>query len=237
VVGSYHADRRGMMGDVDVSSDGSNLHGTAEVEWRRDGAHYQVEVNTEVGLIFKDHSMSDGHIGAEGLMPDRWEETRSLPLVKAQRYGLEFGPDVVTLHTGQVVPRPDRVQDSASQFVQFVYLFTLHPDWLKPGRVIEMPLALPRRVGRWLYDVHEPEVLRLPFGDIQAVRLSPRPESVRPNEVVVEMWIAPSLQYLPVRARFTLRDNLVDMVLDRRPLQAAPANAGAASQAPVRRSR
>jgi hypothetical protein len=235
VVGNYHAQPQ-RTGDFDANSDG-NLHGSARVEWRRDGAHYQVEVDTEVGIFFTDHSMSDGHIGAEGLMPDRWEETRRLPFVRPQQYALQFGPDIVTLQTGQVVARPERVQDSASQFVQFVYLFTLHPDWLQPGRVIEMPLALPRRVGRWLYDVHEPETLSLPFGQIQAIRLSPRPESVRPNEVAVEMWIAPSLQYLPVRARFTLRDNVVDMALDRRPLQAAPAGTRAASDAAPRRPR
>lgn len=210
------------------------LHGSAKVEWRRDGGHYQVEVDTEVGFIITDHAVSDGHIGADGLVPDAWQEQRHVPFLKDQRYALRFGPGYVELTNGQQVPRPERLQDTASQFVQFVYLFALHPEWLKPGQVVDMPLALPRRVGTWSYDVHEPETLYLPFGTIDAVHLTPRPGVVRANEIAVELWIAPTLQYLPVKVRFSQREYEAFLSLDARPLQAAPAASAAASVPPSR---
>jgi hypothetical protein len=45
------------------------------------------------------------------------------------------------------------------------------------------------------------------------------------------MWIAPTLQYLPVRVAFRQRDSVAELALDRRPLQAAPAGAPGSSPA------
>jgi hypothetical protein len=208
-----------------------DLHGSAQVEWRRDGAHYQVEVSTDL-LIASTRSVSDGHIGADGLAPESYDEVVHLgPSTRLQHVRLD--PDIIQLTTGKEVPRPPRVQDAASQFVQFIYLFSVHPEWLEPGNVIEMPLALPKRVGTWLYDVHEPETLYLPFGNVEAIRLSPRPESLRPNEIAVEMWIVPTLQYLPAQVQMTQGESRILLTLDHRPLQAAAAGA-AASKPPSR---
>ena len=37
---------------------------------------------------------------------------------------------------------------------------------LRVGNVVEMPLALPRSVERWTYDVVEQETLYTPFGPL-----------------------------------------------------------------------
>ena len=66
--------------------------------------------------------------------------------------------------------------------------------------------------------------LYLPFGEVNAFHLEPRPTSKRGKEWLVDMWIAPSLQYLP--ARILLRqdaESYGELILNSRPLQSAPA--------------
>jgi hypothetical protein len=201
------------------------LYGQAQVDWRREGLRYQVEFNFSVSPAFDQRMFSDGRIGDEGLVPRHYEEMRKLPLV-APRYRLiEFGEDEVVLANGVHVPRLPQTQDPASQFVQFVWMFTVHPEWLKPGNMVEIPLALPNTLRRWQYEVGQLESLQLPFGAIDAVHLTPNIVNRRPNEYPFEIWTAPTLQYLPVKIRVLLDEqNFAELTLDRKPLQALPRN-------------
>ena len=129
------------------------------------------------------------------------------------------------------MPRLPQSQDPASQFVQFVWLFTRHPEWLHAGRVIGMPLALPNVLREWQYRVEGVETLRMPFGTIDAVHLSPVLAQRTPNEYPFEIWTAPTLQYLPVRIRVLLDErNFAELTLDELPLQAASPPAGGVSR-------
>ena len=59
------------------------------------------------------------------------------------------------------------------------------------------------------------------FGEVAAYHLKPR-RAAQGGDLTPEMWIAPSLQYLPVR--ILIRDtqgNWIDLTLDKLPLQAA----------------
>ncbi len=94
------------------------------------------------------------------------------------------------------------VQDSASQFVQLTYLFTTRPELLKVGSAVGFPLALPRNVDTYVYDVVETQTIASPFGPLLAFHLKPRPRPGRkPGSLSIEFWIAPELRYLPVRVR------------------------------------
>jgi hypothetical protein len=122
--------------------------------------------------------------------------------------------------------RPEGVQDSASQFVQMTWLFTTQPQWLQQGRTIELPLALPRRVEPWLYDVLETSTLDTPAGPVEAVHVKPRREATRAGlrgDLAAEFWVAPSLQYLPVRILIRQDEQThIDLLIQRLPQQAAP---------------
>jgi hypothetical protein len=86
--------------------------------------------------------------------------------------------------------------------------------------VVTLPLALPRRVENWLYDVVAEERLATPVGEIPAFYLKPRREARRGNDLVVEIWFAPLLQYLPVRIRIRQdEDTFADLMLERLPQQ------------------
>jgi hypothetical protein len=110
------------------------------------------------------------------------------------------------------------VQDTASQFVQLSWLFTLHPELLRTGAMVEVPLALPRSLDRWAYDVLEEEPVYTSFGPVMAFHLKPRRVSRPGSDLSAEIWFAPQLRYLPVRIRIQQdAETFIDLVLSRRP--------------------
>lgn len=116
------------------------------------------------------------------------------------------------------------IQDSASQFVQLSYLFTVNPALLTPGQTVGFPLALPRRVEPWVYEVVGRQTQHTPFGALDTYHVRPRPGTPRGKDLLAEAWFAPQLAYLPVRIRIEQDAEVyIDLVLDRRPeLAAAP---------------
>ncbi|MCG3189367.1 MAG: hypothetical protein LKCHEGNO_01741 [Burkholderiaceae bacterium] len=106
--------------------------------------------------------------------------------------------------------------------MQLTWLFTTQPQMLQPGRSIEVPLALPRRVEVWQYDVTGQETLRLPFGEVSTMHVKPRRLHRPGSEITTQMWFAPDLQYLPVRILVEQGDDtFIDLQLERAPQQAA----------------
>lgn len=199
------------------------LYGTAKVEWLRDGDHYQVRLEVVVPPVFTRRMLSDGVLGPQGLTPRRYDEETEVTMRETRRSTVRFEPTRVVLANDRVEPAQAGMQDAASQFVQMTWLFLTRPELLKIGQTVEFPLALPRRLGRWTYQVSEQVKVALPFGEVDTFHLEPLPGSRKPNELSVDMWIAPSLQYLPVR--IVLRQDAethLELTLDNRPLQAAP---------------
>jgi len=113
------------------------------------------------------------------------------------------------------------MQDTASQFVHLTWLFTTQPQRLTEGSTLEMPLALPRNIDRWVFDVKGAETVSSPFGELPAIHVKPRRITRPGGDLVVETWFAPTLQYLPVRFRIHQdAETFIDLVLERPPLQA-----------------
>ena len=208
------------------------IHGRARVQWVRLGARYQVHLDVTVGPSFapliERRMTSDGDLGEQGLAPRHYDETTRVAFQSPRRVAMSFTPDQVTLGNGTVRAVAPGVQDTASQFVQLTWLFTTQPQRLRVGDAVDFPLALPRRVDRWFYDVVEREPLASPLGELDTFHLKPRRSGARPRgELSAEVWIAPSLQYLPVRIRIQQdAETFVDLMLDAAPLQAEPGPAG-----------
>lgn len=203
------------------------VEGQAQVEWLRTGTHYQVHLDVSVGpsfapLLSRRHS-SDGEITERGLRPQRYDEEFKVVFRSPRRLSLWFDGQSVHLPNGRVLPQPDGVQDSASQFVQLVWLFTSRPELLTPGRSVDIPLALPRYIETWTYDVIGREALATPFGAVDSFHVKPRREPRPGVELTAEMWVAPALQYLPVRILIRQdAETFVDLLITTLPLQAAP---------------
>lgn len=197
------------------------VEGNASVEWLRSGQRYQVHLETSIGPVLSRHITSEGELTENGLAPRRFDGEQKVMFRAPRRWQLRFGPEVVVLSDGKEVPAQPGAQDEASQFVQLTWLFATQPDRLKVGRSVELPLAISRKLERWIYDVIGEETLHFDFGDVATFHLKPR-RAAQGGDLTPEVWIAPTLQYLPVR--ILIRDtqgNWIDLTLDKPPLQAA----------------
>jgi len=216
------------------------VDGQASVQWLLQGTHYQVHVEVSVGPSFAPllsrRMSSDGVIGDAGLSPRRYEEETRVALRAPRRLDVELGVDSVRLATGEVLQRPPGVQDAASQFVQLTWLFTTQPQRLRRGESVPLTLALPRRVDPWIYDVLEHETLATPAGAFEVVHVQPRRPARPSTELSAEVWLAPRLQFLPVRIRIRQdEETWIDLLLQRLPRQtAAPAAPAAAAASDAR---
>ena len=211
------------------------VQGKARVEWLRSGNRYQVHLDVRVGADFAPlmsrRMSSDGLLTEAGLKPLRYDEETRVLLREVRRQTIFFEPERIVLPRGGAQPTVPGVQDTASQFVQLSWMFTLQPQLLRAGQTVELPLALTRRVDRWVYDVVGEEVLDLPVGPVKAWHLKPRLQSKTSSDLAVETWFAPSLQYLPVRIRIRQDEaSFIDLTLERLPQQGDASALGTASR-------
>jgi len=201
------------------------MQGTATVEWIRVGQQYQVHMEAIVGASFAPilvrRASSEGELGDNGLTPRRFEGEQRVAF-RSRRWAMSFDGERVHLPEGREAPTMPGVQDEASLFVQLTWLFTTQPQTLQAGRSIEVPLALPRRVEVWKYDVVGQEILKMPFGEVTTMHVKPRRLAKPSTDLVTQMWFAPGLQYLPVRILVEQGvDTFIDLQLQRAPQQAA----------------
>ena len=208
-----------------------DLNGRAEVEWIRTGERYQVNVDLHAGPefapLFSRIMTSEGRITESGLVPDRYDEDTKVMFRDRRRVSVVFAPESVTLANGQQRERLAGVQDTASQFIQFTWMFGSEPERLRVGNSFEFPLALPRSMNRWTYDVAEEETLYTSFGNLATFHLKPRRAVRRPGEWLVEMWFAPELRFLPVRIHIEQdAGTFVDLLIAKKPEIAESLNGG-----------
>ena len=187
------------------------LVGDARVLWQREGDRYQVRLDVSIPLFGTQVLTSQGAVAPEGLLPRAYEELRP-----GKRRFAQLGDEVVVLENGRTLPRPPGVQDTASQFMELSQRFATGKDVLEVGRTVTVWLARPGGLDQWTYDIVERETLRTPqLGELEAFHLKPRGIPNPRGNISAEMWIAPSLQYLPVRIKVLMGNEAwLDLVVD-----------------------
>ena len=188
-----------------------DLHGKAQVLWQRQAERYQVRVSVDMGLV--DFVMtSQGRVQAEGLHPSVYDEK----ITPGPRRGVELTDSHLVMTDGQRLPRPPRVQDTASQFVELTWRLLSGQTSLSQGSSVRYWMARPGGADEWVYDVVALETLQTRLGPVPAWHLVPRPLSKPRGNITAEMWFAPSLQYLPARIKLNLGTEAnVDMLIDK----------------------
>ena len=216
------------------------IYGSAMVEWIRQDERYQVHVNAIAGPSFapiaSQRWTSEGLITPKGLSPRRFESINKLVIKSSKPRQLRFEGDEVELADGKRETQLPHVQDPASHYIQMAYELMLAPGRLRVGGTIDMPLAWNKRQEVIVYDIEAQETLQTPLGKVDTFRLKPRRPADQKEEILAEIWIAPSLQYLPIRMFLRKGEkDYMDMQMDKPPQQAMAAPAASGVQAETRR--
>lgn len=137
---------------------------------------------------------SRGGVGPEGLRPERFADRRSSE--RAAHFDREGGR-IRFSNNAPSAPLLPGAQDRLSLFLQLAGL--LRARTFQEGESITFQVAGIGDAEPWRFDVGPLETLALPAGTLQARRLSRTPR--KSHDSTVEVWLAPSLDHLPVRLR------------------------------------
>ncbi|AYQ40227.1 DUF3108 domain-containing protein [Burkholderia lata] len=172
-----------------------NMIGT--IRWRTDGRTYDLSVSMPVPFVGPFTYRSEGRIDAFGVAPDRYVEKRGKRPEDIAIFNREIR-QVVFTRTPNNAPLPDGVQDRFSMLMQLSGLVRGNPAAYKPG-VTQQFFVIDNNSGEtWPITVIGDEQVQTQTGIIGArhfMRLPRRDGDTRR----IDMWLAPSLGWLPAR--------------------------------------
>ena len=169
-----------------------------ELRWRQDGRSYQADLEVRAPFLPKRTQQSTGGITAQGLAPLRFSDKGRNE--EAAHFEREQGK--VSFSNN----RPDAAlaaggQDRLSVMLQLGAMIAAAPHKFPPSTSIAIQTAGTRDAETWLFTVEGTETLQLPGGTVQALKLTRAPR--KEFDQRVELWLAPSMDYVPVRLRLT----------------------------------
>ncbi|NTZ09401.1 DUF3108 domain-containing protein [Burkholderia metallica] len=167
------------------------------IHWRTDGHTYDLSVSMPVPFVGPFTYRSAGRLDAFGVAPDRYVEKRGKRPEDIAIFNREIR-QVVFTRTPNNAPLPDGVQDRFSMLMQLSGLVRGNPAAYKPG-VTQQFFVIDNNSGEtWPITVIGDEQVQTQSGIIAArhfMRLPRRDGDTRR----IDMWLAPSLGWLPAR--------------------------------------
>ncbi len=190
---------------------GLNYWANAELAWQQDGQNYDSRLTVSAFLLGSRTQVSKGTLGSEGLMPTRFgDKSRSELAAHFQR---DKGIISFSANSSDA-PLLKGAQDRLSVVLQISSLFAGDPTRFPLGTMLSFQTVSQREAEVWHFLVEKEEMLQLPFGDINAIKVNRKPR--REFDQHIEIWFAPTLGYLPVRLRITnANGDYVDQLLSK----------------------
>lgn len=167
------------------------------IHWRTDGQTYELSVSMPVPFVGPFRYRSQGRIDAFGIAPGRYVEQRGKRPEDIAIFNRDIR-QVVFTRTPNNVPLPDGTQDRFSMLMQLAGLVRGKPDAYRPG-VTQQFFVIDNNSGEtWPITVIGDEQVQTATGFIATrhfMRLPRREGDTRR----IDMWLAPSLGWLPAR--------------------------------------
>ena len=194
--------------DVSGTISGFKYYVGGELLWLQDGNNYTARLGIRHFLLGSRVQTSKGLLSTLGLEPKRFsDKVRSEVAAHFER---DKGKISFSANTPDVALLP-MAQDQLSVFIQLASIWAAQGQRLAPGSQIAFQAVGARTAEQWAFTVGEPETLRIDDKPWPAHKLTR--ERSGDFDTRVELWLAPALDYLPVRIRLTQSNgDEVDMV-------------------------
>lgn len=196
--------------DVAGQAKGFYYSASAVLLWQHDGQHYQAHQEVRVLLLGTRTQTSVGDVSALGLLPQRFGDKSRTE--QAAYFDYDQGRVTFSANTPPAAIAPG-AQDRLSIFIQLGALLAAAPERYPVGTHIHITAVSARAADVWSFSVEGPETLELPVGTVQALKLERLPR--QDSDQKAELWLAPSLGYLPARIRISQTNgDMVDLRLN-----------------------
>ena len=183
---------------VELRQRGFSLQATSELSWRHDGETYEARLAVSAPLFPTRSQRSNGRITAEGLAPERFSDKGRSE--EAAHFERDKGK-VSFSNNRPDVPLLAGTQDRLSVLLQLGAMIGGAPSKFPPGATITIQTAGTHDAEPWIFTVEGDDELVLPGGKLTALRLTRLPR--KEFDLKVELWLAPGMDYAPVRLRLT----------------------------------
>jgi hypothetical protein len=167
------------------------------IHWTSDGQTYEMVVSVPLPFVGTFSYASHGHVDAFGIAPDQYIEKRGHRAEDVTIFN-RTAKQIAFTRTPATLALPDGAQDRFSMVMQLASLVRGDPGAYKPGVTREFYVADNDSGEIWPIETVGDETLRIPGGFVDArhfMRL-PRHEGDRRR---IDVWLAPSLGWLPAR--------------------------------------
>jgi hypothetical protein len=184
--------------DVNGEVKGFRYFVNGELLWLHDGATYDARLEISHFLLGSRVQTSKGKIGPDGLEPTRFgDKVRSEVAAHFERSKNKVSFSANTPDA----PLLPGAQDQLSVFIQLAAMMGGDADRFTKGASVSFQAVGPRSSETWNFLVGASELLKLPGGDVKAVKFTREP--VAEFDPKVEVWLAPEMDYIPVRIRLS----------------------------------
>jgi hypothetical protein len=187
--------------EVTVQTHGFAFAGRAQFDWKHDGQQYEARLELTGPGFPQRLQRSTGRITGEGLEPGYFSDKGRSE--QATHFDREQGRVVFSSNRPQTAIT-EGMQDRLSVVVQLSMLIGGQPARFPAGTRIAIPTASTRDTDTWTFSVEGEEELDLPGGSVRALKLQRTPRG--PYDQQLELWLAPGMDYAPVRLRLTNPD-------------------------------
>ena len=201
--------------NITARQHGLTINGTATVQWRAGDGKYSLAVESRAAIFGKIlETRSEGLIDDYGLAPVAFYEKR----FRKEANTTSFKRDTKTISFSvgdETYPIKGGEQDRASIQWQIASQARAAPDKFKAGSEWAYFVAGRRDATQWSFKVANVEPVQTGAGEVSAVHLVRQPLDDDKGSQV-DLWLAPSLDWYPVRVVFKDADgDFVDQTLDK----------------------
>lgn len=184
------------------------VYGEGEISYSKNSDKlYQIELRASLSLLFASINLyqlsSQGQVvsGLVGFQPHQMNEKRrnrpeTATHFDAANRSVTFSASNKTLNTSA------QVQDKASFLLQLSAIALANPDFIQSGQKIHLQVAEEREMTVFSFEVVAQETLQTKAGPMPSWHLR-RPAKAGAYNSVLEIWLAPAQQWLPVQIRNT----------------------------------
>lgn len=180
------------------SAKGFQYSAKAQLQFKTDGLSYQARQELSAFLVGSRVQTSTGRVTPHGLAPQRFGDK-----ARGERAAHVDATQGRITYSGNDEPQSASagVQDRLSIFLQLASMLAAGPERYPPGTQVPINVTSARATDVWTFVVDGPETLELPAGRKATIRLTRQPR--KRYDQTAHLWLAPDLQYLPVRIRIT----------------------------------
>lgn len=186
---------------IKAQQSGLNVKGEAVLRWNNAGNSYEIVTETNAAMFGKIlATRSEGTIGTTGLIPERFSEQRYRKRETVTQFDRAAGT-ISFSESGKGTPYQSGVQDKASVVWQMISLARAAPASFKPGSEWVFPVVGRSNVEPWTFKVIQTETIQTTSGAVQALHVQKASDSHRDQDV--DLWLAPSMQWYPIKLRYS----------------------------------